>query len=425
MTTTKEDSEPTRPERKDSEGVFTTLLKELSSARLAIAVGGAITVACILGTLLPQGADVQKYLRANPDSVALMKFLNSLGLTNVFEAWWFIALLIFFSANITACLTRRMSALKKSARLGVGGWGFILTHISVLLILGGAVIRGFVGEKGYLEIREGMIASHFLTSRGPVKLPFDVRLNDFDIEYYESAPEAPEPDEGPDTLAIDWSDRRIATQLVVQVGGQTIIHPPSESATASNAFRVTFVRYVPDFVIDMSTREVGSRSDRPNNPALLVTIEGADLAVTKWLFANHPQFDMIHSTSGAKVEGDLTMRFHSGSGSAHRHAHERPRRIKSFKSNLTILEGGKTVDERTIEVNSPFSRHGYTLYQSGYNPEDLAWSTIQVVRDPGVPMVYAGFVFMIVGLVMLLILKPATRAPAAAATATKNGGSEP
>ncbi|MBI3987702.1 MAG: cytochrome c biogenesis protein ResB, partial [Lentisphaerae bacterium] len=160
----------------------------------------------------------------------------------------------------------------------------------------------------------------------------------------------------------------------------------------------------------------------PRNPAILVEIEGRELRVSRWLFANHPEFDMPHSTSakaaadmstsasGKDQEGKLSLRYRSAGGA---HLQARPdgtkRDIRSYKSELQLLENGKVVREKTIEVNSPLSHRGYTLYQSGYNPEDLTWSTLQVVRDPGVPVVYAGFLCMIGGLILLLCFKSEAR----------------
>ncbi|HTS17895.1 MAG TPA: cytochrome c biogenesis protein ResB, partial [Verrucomicrobiae bacterium] len=53
-----------------------------------------------------------------------------------------------------------------------------------------------------------------------------------------------------------------------------------------------------------------------------------------------------------------------------------------------------------------FSYKGYTFYQSGYNPDDLSYTAFQVVKDPGVPVVYAGFALMIVGLFIVFYLNP-------------------
>jgi len=49
---------------------------------------------------------------------------------------------------------------------------------------------------------------------------------------------------------------------------------------------------------------------------------------------------------------------------------------------------------------------GYTFYQSGYNPEDLSYTSLQVVKDPGVAVVYSGFALMIAGLFIVFYLNP-------------------
>ena len=67
---------------------------------------------------------------------------------------------------------------------------------------------------------------------------------------------------------------------------------------------------------------------------------------------------------------------------------------------------GAVVSTRTIAVNSPFSWGGFTFYQTSYNPDDLTWSALQVVRDPGVPVVYAGFILMMAGLTMVFCVGP-------------------
>lgn len=398
------------------------ILGDLASVKLATAIGSVIVLACILGTILPQGQDVQKYLSVNPSSAGLMKFLASLGLTNVFEAWWFIVLLVLFSFNIAACLIRRVTARVRAGGLGIPGWGFLLTHLSMLLILGGAVIRGAVGQKGVLEIQQGSATDHFMTSRGPAKMPFTVGLQKFEIEYYDNKP-SDKPVDDPDILSIIWADRNVQTQMSAEVGASVVINPPGLEPTESNSFTVAVSRYVPDFVIDMNTREVGTRSEQPNNPAVLVDINGPDMKVSKWLFANFPDFDMRHSGSGKEgKDKQLTIRYHSTGGARLRNAETGGRRIKSFKSTLQLMENGNVLKEKTIEVNSPLSYKGYTLYQSGYNPEDHTWSTLQVVSDPGVPVVYTGFLSMISGLVLLLCFK---RTPVIQASGEKppgNGG---
>jgi cytochrome c biogenesis protein ResB len=59
-----------------------------------------------------------------------------------------------------------------------------------------------------------------------------------------------------------------------------------------------------------------------------------------------------------------------------------------------------------VEINHPLRVAGYSLFQTGYDPNDLSWTSLQVVCDPGVPLVYAGLCFLIAGLFSVFYLNP-------------------
>ena len=80
--------------------------------------------------------------------------------------------------------------------------------------------------------------------------------------------------------------------------------------------------------------------------------------------------------------------------------------IKDYKSHLQIIENDKVVLEKTIEVNAPLSYKGYSFYQASYDPNDMTYTLLQVVNDPGVPVVYAGFALMILGLTIVFYVCP-------------------
>ena len=80
--------------------------------------------------------------------------------------------------------------------------------------------------------------------------------------------------------------------------------------------------------------------------------------------------------------------------------------IKAYKSTVEIIDQGVSVMTRTIAVNSPLAYRGYTFYQLSYNPEDLHWTMLQVVRDPSVPIVYGGFLLMMIGLTIVFCVGP-------------------
>jgi hypothetical protein len=84
----------------------------------------------------------------------------------------------------------------------------------------------------------------------------------------------------------------------------------------------------------------------------------------------------------------------------------RPAEAKAYRSRLSILEGGRTVREKTIEVNDPLSWRGWHFYQSSYREKDPTWSGIQVVRDPGFPIVFTGFGMIGFGVIFIYYLRP-------------------
>jgi cytochrome c biogenesis protein ResB len=72
--------------------------------------------------------------------------------------------------------------------------------------------------------------------------------------------------------------------------------------------------------------------------------------------------------------------------------------IKQFRSKVAIIENNRIVSRQSIEVNAPLRWKGYTLYQAGYDPENAGFSNLLVSSDPGVPVVYTGFLLLTAGL---------------------------
>ena len=362
----------------------------LSSVPFAASVVAALAVVCIVGTVLPQGREAAAYVRAHPGAAGRMELFNALGLTRVYSAWWFLLLLGLLAASLAVCTYRRFEAARRASGRARGrAVGSLVTHISLLLVLAGGVVRGVVGERGVLELSEGQTRNAYNADDGERPLPFSVHLVCFEIETYESSPSGP--------AGIE------AERLVVQVPAAETQMLPVEIGTeqavgADGAARVRILQRVPDFVIDMATREVSSRSDQLRNPALKVAVVQGGQTNVQWLFALHPDFNM-HADGEAPA---LNMVYQV-------RAAAEPPTVKDFKSHLRLLEGDAVVKEKTIEVNAPLSYKGYTFYQSGYDPDRPDWTSLQVVRDPGVPFVYAGFALMICGLTAVFYLYPGKR----------------
>ena len=184
------------------------------------------------------------------DSIApgAYRFFESLGFMDMYHSWWFVSFLVLFAANLIICSLDRLprilklvreparpirpqmvksSSIKRSVSLKgspealkdsllkhlkssgfkaldsplenggyqlysqKGSWtrlGVYITHLSILVILSGAVIGIFFGFRGFLNLPEGYTSDVAYAMNGqPQKLGFSVRCDDFDVEFYGSS----------------------------------------------------------------------------------------------------------------------------------------------------------------------------------------------------------------------------------------------
>lgn len=176
---------------------------------------------------------------------SLLGVLDKLGFTNMYHSWWFLALLLLFAANLIICSLDRLPRVLKMVNEKVGplplehiekmsikkafsqkgkasqmkdlavsalssiGFkplessgeqgaqiyaekgnftrlGVYITHLSILIILAGAIIGIFFGYNAFLNLPEGQISSVAYKDRGvEVPLGFDLRCDNFEVEYYQ------------------------------------------------------------------------------------------------------------------------------------------------------------------------------------------------------------------------------------------------
>jgi len=82
-------------------------------------------------------------------------------------------------------------------------------------------------------------------------------------------------------------------------------------------------------------------------------------------------------------------------------AYQNPKPKKEWLE-LAILKDGKVVAEGISGINDPFVWNSYALYNLGNNLDrnGVPYAGIQVVRDPGMPLVFSGLTMMGVGVVI-------------------------
>lgn len=82
------------------------------------------------------------------------------------------------------------------------------------------------------------------------------------------------------------------------------------------------------------------------------------------------------------------------------------REPQRFASEVKIYTQEGTITEGTIEVNRPMEVEGWKIYQLSYDETKGRWSDVSVfelVRDPWLPVVYAGIIMMMAGALCLFV----------------------
>lgn len=251
-------------------GISERIWKFFSSVKLAVILLIILAVVSIIGTVIQQNQPPEEYLREY--SIETVRLFEMLGFFDLYHTWWFVLLLLLLTANLTICTLDRFPGVWKAVKASLreldedgfkalpyrkeitikagagkaeaaalralGGrryrlmvtsgqcaaqiasqkgaytrLGYIVTHISIILILVGALIGVFFGFKGFLNLPEGeasavvylrneplwdQIMDGFGISKSPVihdprggvptmPLGFYVRTDDFEVDYYANA----------------------------------------------------------------------------------------------------------------------------------------------------------------------------------------------------------------------------------------------
>ncbi len=215
------------------------------SVRLAIFTLITLAVASIFGTIVEQNLPREKYHEVYEDwAIALMDRIN---LFDMYHSWWFLALLVLFTVNLTCCTldrfpkvlktvrnprTRLDEGLEKTLSLAdrwkkkgtVAEWaprygealssvfakpriteeggevhlyaesgvasrfGVYVTHLSIIIIFVGAIAGNVLGFKGFVNIPEGDSVTQVPVRGGSrmQDLGFTLRCNSFRVETYPS-----------------------------------------------------------------------------------------------------------------------------------------------------------------------------------------------------------------------------------------------
>lgn len=233
-----------------------------------------------------------------------------------------------------------------------GRWGSTVVHLSVLLIMLGALSAAF-GFVGTLNIHIGDQSAVYFSwkEQQDVPLGFDFRLDHFEPVYY------------PIDLqfaAIDPHSKQVL-ETITSSEGETVPLPLP-------GFTAEIVKFL------------------PFEEHLLL-----------WIHRDGIYQGDYHAFGGKRaVTNPLDDRL------LLRPVAFRDPLLQQLHSDVSILKDGQVVQKGRIRVNEPLHYQGINIYQTAYDrdPFGLWFAGFQFSRDPGKPAVWVGCVLLVIGLAL-------------------------
>ncbi len=299
------------------------------------------------------------FLQGSPSGIA---WVDRLGLTRMTTSWPFLMSITWFLFVLGMTTVRRSIPLKGK------NIGFLLNHLGLWIVIAGGILGSGDLQRVTMTLQEGQTVWYGTDRQGnTVELPLALELQRFHMEEY------------PPKMGI--------------------LHHESESLIIRNERDLVEVEAGKrgemsgwEFHIREFYRESGRIADRYEPvrdfgaaPAALVEavhpVDGD--TISGWISCG--SFAMEHRFLRLDDEHSVAMTV------------PQSKRYMSIARLYTESGDNRVID---IEVNEPYKAEGWNLYQYSYDDRYGKWSptsVIEAVRDPWLPLVYTGFVMLLLG----------------------------
>jgi cytochrome c biogenesis protein len=399
----------------DDRSAIDQIWKAFASVKLTIALLLTLAATSIIGTLIPQNEAPGAYLQTFGET--LYRIFSLLGLFDMYHSWWFRALILLLVVNIIICSIDRLQTTWKiifarNPRFNIARYrqlksktefneksaaaslkdrylpvisrrfryhrtedtdqgyaiyaekgrltrlGVYVVHLSVVVLLIGGLIGSIFGYEGFVNLAPGDSARTIQLRHNNQIMPlgFEIRCDDFKVEFYDTGA----PKEFRSSLSI-LRDGKVVEQKDI------IVNDPLRYEGIS-FFQASYGNLPPtEVILNFTSQATGMIYD-----------QRAAIGTPVVIPENLGTFTLKEFTRQADFRG------HS---------------IGEAFIGVLAPQNGKTVD-----VTLPLKFPSFDKMRKGQVFIAIAdfvpryYTGLQVSRDPGVWVVYIGFILMIIGI---------------------------
>lgn len=407
-----------------------TVWRLFSSVRLTIVLMIILAAASVVGTLIPQISQPESFTFARDLSPRVFRLFTALDLFDVYHSLWFRFLIVCLALNLTVCSIDRFPGtwrlfrktprpdrkrpfenlparqdfvvdakweqasvpvthlLRRHYRKIVvketpndlffhaekgrySRFGVYIVHTSVLLILIGALVGSLNGFEAFVKISEGEKTDTVQLIRKPasLKLPFEVRCDKFTVAYYDNG-----------------TPREYLSELTFLVDGK-----PVEKTRVRVNHPVTFrgITFYQSSYGRVPGKIVRLKISRDGNTRMVETEAGKPAPLP----GGEGRFSVADVKPDFMGTGPAVLLAIQPSKGKEQHIWI----FRAYEKILGMLPGPM----RQSPKFDPSSFKPYTFSLIGI--ETGYYTGLQVSRDPGVPIVWAGCFLIIVGFLITFL----------------------
>ena len=296
-------------------------------------------------------------------------FITALGLNKITQTWYFLIVIFFFST----CLL--MVSIKRISLGFVSNLGFLANHLGLYIALNAGVFGSGDLIRYTMELKENKISwvANDANNKA-VTMPIAIVLEDFIMDEF-----------APKLAIINQKG-----ELLTKKGKNLYLVNKGLKVDLENGYQAEILDYIPEAVkFEGKYRAVNEEGATPA-VYIKVTNNKTGFKGQGWLASGTFLYDQEHLSLGKHEFLVLT----------------KPE-PKKFSSKIKIFTVDKEEYETTLEVNKPFEVKGWKLYQLSYDERYGKYSTtstIELVKDPWLPVVYLGVFMMISGAIYLFFI---------------------